>query len=56
MIDIEKIKTLHMIPFLLVDRVEELDEHKYIKAYKTFQEPFFTGHFPNNQLCPGVNS
>ena len=36
MIDIEKIKTLlpHRYPFLLVDRVEELEEHKYIKAYK----------------------
>ena len=45
MIDIEKIKTLlpHRYPFLLVDRVEELEEHKYIKAYKniTNSEPFF---------------
>ena len=36
MIDIEKIKTLlpHRYPFLLVDRVEELEEHKYIKLIK----------------------
>ena len=58
MIDIEKIKTLlpHRYPFLLVDRVEELDEHKYIKAYKnvTNSEPFFLGHFPNRSVMPGV--
>ena len=58
MIDIEKIKTLlpHRYPFLLVDRVEELEEHKYIKAYKniTNSEPFFLGHFPNRSVMPGV--
>ena len=58
MIDIEKIKALlpHRYPFLLVDRVEELDEHKYIKAYKnvTNSEPFFLGHFPNRSVMPGV--
>ena len=58
MIDIEKIKTLlpHRYPFLLVDRVEELKEHKYIKAYKniTNSEPFFLGHFPNRSVMPGV--
>ena len=58
MIDIEKIKTLlpHRYPFLLVDRVEELEEHKYIKAYKniTNSEPYFQGHFPNRSVMPGV--
>ena len=58
MIDIEKIKTLlpHRYPFLLVDRVEELEEHKYVKAYKniTNSEPFFLGHFPNRSVMPGV--
>ena len=58
MIDIEKIKTLlpHRYPFLLVDRVEELEEHKYINAYKniTNSEPFFLGHFPNRSVMPGV--
>ena len=58
MIDIEEIKNLlpHRFPFLLVDRVEEVDNHKYIKAYKnvTNNEPFFTGHFPNKLVMPGV--
>tara|TARA_B100000035_G_scaffold309288_2_gene315252 strand:- start:1962 stop:2399 length:438 start_codon:yes stop_codon:yes gene_type:complete len=58
MIDIEEIKNLlpHRFPFLLVDRVEEIDNHKYIKAYKnvTNNEPFFTGHFPNKLVMPGV--
>ena len=58
MIDIEEIKTLlpHRYPFLLVDRVEELEKHKYVKAYKniTNSEPFFTGHFPNRSVMPGV--
>ena len=58
MIDIEKIKTLlpHRYPFLLVDRVEELEEHKYIKAYKniTNSEPFVLGHFPHRAVMPGV--
>ena len=58
MIDIEEIKNLlpHRYPFLLVDRVEELEKHKYVKAYKniTNSEPFFTGHFPNRSVMPGV--
>ena len=58
MIDIEEIKTLlpHRYPFLLVDRVEELEKHKYVKAYKniTTSEPFFIGHFPNRSVMPGV--
>lgn len=46
-------------PFLLVDRVEELDidgEVKTIRAYKnvTINEPFFEGHFPNHPIMPGV--
>ena len=38
----------HRYPFLLVDRVVELELDKYIKAYKniTNNEPYFIGHFP----------
>ncbi len=43
-------------PFLLVDRVEELELGQSIVAYKnvTVNEPFFEGHFPNQPIMPGV--
>ncbi len=43
-------------PFLMVDRVLELEPNKYIKAYKnvTTNEEFFLGHFPNKPIMPGV--
>ena len=46
----------HRYPFLLVDRVLELDKGKRIKALKnvTMNEPFFTGHFPHRPVMPGV--
>ncbi len=46
----------HRYPFLLVDRVTELEKGKSIKGYKnlSFNEEFFQGHFPNNPIMPGV--
>ena len=46
----------HRYPFLLVDRVLELDKGKRIKALKnvTINEPFFVGHFPVRPVMPGV--
>ena len=46
----------HRYPFLLVDRVLELETDKRIKAIKniTFNEPCFTGHFPHRPVFPGV--
>ena len=56
--DIYKILTKlpHRYPFLLVDRVLEIDKGKTIKALKnvTINEPFFQGHFPYRPVMPGV--
>ncbi len=58
MMDIHQIlKQLpHRYPFLLVDRVLELEKGKRIKALKnvTINEPFFVGHFPHRPVMPGV--
>lgn len=46
----------HRYPFLLVDRILELEEDKRIVALKnvTVNEPFFPGHFPQYPVMPGV--
>lgn len=59
MMDINEIRQLlpHRYPFLLVDRVVAIDlEQNSISAYKnvSINEPFFTGHFPQYPIMPGV--
>ncbi len=46
----------HRYPFLLVDRVIEVEPDKRIVALKnvTINEPFFMGHFPSSPVMPGV--
>ncbi len=46
----------HRYPFVLVDRVVEVELNKHIRAYKnvTQNEPFFNGHVPGRPIMPGV--
>ncbi|MGC7403405.1 3-hydroxyacyl-ACP dehydratase FabZ [Pandoraea pneumonica] len=57
-LDIHKIMKLlpHRYPMLMVDRVIALEPHKNIKVIKnvTINEPYFTGHYPQRPVMPGV--
>ena len=57
-VDIAEIMSIlpHRYPLLLIDRILEIDPKKRIVAIKniTFNEPQFTGHFPDYPIMPGV--
>jgi 3-hydroxyacyl-[acyl-carrier-protein] dehydratase len=58
MLNIEDIKKVipQRYPFLMLDRVTELKEGEYMKAYKnvSINEDYFQGHFPDEPVLPGA--